>query len=285
MDNGYWKVDMKNLSLISLLLIPCLTGCFLKKNDTVLAHFNALTVKQSEFVSKIQRLPSEIRSVAIRRKREFLEQMVDETLLEREAKRRGIHRLPDVKDVIEAAHRKILIAKLIELEVDKRIHLEKEEATQFYEAHKEEFMTPPLYRASHILVRTQDEANNIKAELTKGADFEELARKHSADNTALRGGDIGFFQKGQLIPEFEEMAFKMKKGQISPVFKTQFGYHILKLTDSAEPALREFNSVRLAVEKQLLNEKRSQAYRDFLKKLRGSQKIDVDEKALDAVNV
>lgn len=274
--------------LVLLFLIALtypLTGCFLKKNDTVLARFNGSSVKQSEFLKKIQRMPKEIQSVASRRKKEFLEQMMDETLLSREAERRGVDKLSDVKDVLEAAHRKIMIAKLIELEVDNKAHLENDEAARYYESHKEEFMTPALYRASHILVRTESEADGLKAQLDKGADFEELARKHSIDNTGLRGGDIGFFQKGQLIPEFEEMAFKMKKGETSPVFKTQFGTHILKLTNRAEPTLREFNSVKMIVEKQLLGEKRAQAYKAFLEKLKGGQKTQVDEKALESVNV
>ena len=276
---------MKNLLIVSLLLAPCLTGCFLKKNDTVLARFDGMTVKQSEFVSKIQHMPRELQSVAARRKKEFIQEMMDEALLIREAERRGVDKLQDVRDVLAAARQKIAISKLIELEVDQKIHLGNEEAIQYYSAHRDEFMTPPLYRASHILVRAEGEANNIKADLNKGADFEEQARKYSIDNTALRGGDIGFFQKGQLIPEFEEVAFKMKKGEISPVFKTQFGYHILKLTDRAEPTLRDFNSVRGMVEKQLLSEKRSNAYKAFLGELKGNQKTQVDEKALESVNV
>ncbi len=262
-----------------------LGGCVIKKNDTVLARFSGTTIKESEFTSKIQRMPREIQGVALRRKKEFLEEMMDEALLTKEAERRGITRLQDVKEVLEAAHRKIMIAKLIEQEVDQKIKLERDEIIRYYESHKEEFMTPRLFRASHILLRTEGEANDLRAELQKGADFEELARKHSIDNTAIRGGDIGFFQKGQLIPEFEEVAFKMNKGDISPVFKTQFGYHILKLTDRAEPALRQFNSVKTLLEKQLFREKRTKAYKEFLEKLRGNLKTEINEKALDSVRL
>lgn len=271
--------------LLILLAGPFLLGGCLenKKSGLTLARFDGATITESDFAAKIKSLPRELQSIVLRRRKDFIEDMVDEHFLEKEAKKRGIQSLPDVKALIQQAQKKIVIAKLIELEVDRKVSLEDGEAEKYYEAHKDQFMTPPLLRASHILVETKQEADTLKIQLSNGADFSELARSRSIDSTAPRGGDLGFFQKGQLIPEFEEVALKMNPGDTSDVFQTQFGYHIIQLTDRAEPKLRDFKSVKSVVERQLLNEKRTKRYREFADKIKTGAKIEIDEKNLNTV--
>ena len=86
-------------------------------------------------------------------------------------------------------------------------------------------------RCSHILVSTQEEANHIAKELKAGKDFGELAKKYSSCPSGRSGGDLGFFGKGQMVKEFEVAAFAMKPGEISAPVKTQFGYHLIKVTE------------------------------------------------------
>jgi peptidyl-prolyl cis-trans isomerase C len=87
-------------------------------------------------------------------------------------------------------------------------------------------------RASHILVKTETEANDVMKKLNAGKEFADLARLYSTCPSGKKGGDLGFFGKGQMVKEFESAAFSMEKGQVTqkPV-KTQFGYHIIKVTD------------------------------------------------------
>jgi peptidyl-prolyl cis-trans isomerase C len=262
-------------SLIFITALFFFAGCASKPGGTVLARFDGTALSESDFDAKVASMPKDLQSLAKRRKKDFVEEMVNEHFLEKEAMRRSLHKDPDVKQLIEAAHRKITIAKLVEIEVDKKVALEEGEALNYYELHQEEFMTPLLLRASHILLSTAEEANEVRAELDKGGDFEELARRKSQDSTAIRGGDLGFFQKGQLIQEFEDIAFKMKKGEISPVFSTRFGVHILKLTDRGEPVLRNFKSVKGVVEKQLLNAKKAKRYKEFVDELKGGSKVEM----------
>lgn len=85
-------------------------------------------------------------------------------------------------------------------------------------------------RASHILVQTEDKANWICNEIGKGKDFGALAKEYSSCPSRQNGGDLGFFGKGQMVKEFEDAAFSLKEGQVSKPVKTQFGWHVIKVT-------------------------------------------------------
>jgi len=87
-------------------------------------------------------------------------------------------------------------------------------------------------RASHILVNTEQEANNILSQIKGGRKFADLARQFSSCPSGKEGGDLGFFGRGQMVPEFEKAAFSMKKGQTSAPVRTPFGYHIIMVTDT-----------------------------------------------------
>jgi len=87
-------------------------------------------------------------------------------------------------------------------------------------------------RASHILVSKEQEANNLLNQINSGVNFEKLAKKHSQCPSGKKGGDLGFFGRGQMVPAFENAAFSMKPGQVSQPIQTQFGYHLIKVTGS-----------------------------------------------------
>ena len=274
---------IKKIFPVSLCGLFLFSGCFPKKEGSVIARFDGVTITDVEFTQRFERLPKELQGVVSRKKQGLVDELINEHFLVKEAERQNIANQPEVRDLLNEARNKIIIAKLIELEVDNRVKLEPDEALKYYEAHKDEFMTPLLLRASHILVKTEQEADNIRMQLGQGADFEELARGKSVDSSSVRGGDIGFFQKGQLIPEFERAAFSVKKGEVSHVFKTQFGYHVLKLTDRAEPAFRDFKVVKGLVERQLLNQKRAKLFNELVEKLKNGSPIKIDEKKLNAI--
>src|SRR4029079_18916415 len=98
--------------------------------------------------------------------------------------------------------------------------------------------------ARHILVETEDQAKKIEAELKKGADFAELAKKESKDPAASDGGDLGFFTKDQMVPEFSTAAFALEPGKISDPVKTQFGWHIIKVEEKRNKQPPEFDKVK-----------------------------------------
>lgn len=120
----------------------------------------------------------------------------------------------------------------------------------FFEEHKSDYDQPEMVKASHILVETEEKAKEIKKKLAEGADFAELARSESTDPmSAAEGGDLGFFARGRMVPEFEKAAFAMSPGQTSAPVKSEYGYHIIRVTDRKDAHEATFDDVKDDIER------------------------------------
>jgi peptidyl-prolyl cis-trans isomerase C len=134
-------------------------------------------------------------------------------------------------------------------------------------------------RARHILVEKEDEAKAILADLKKGGDFESIAKSKSKDpGAAAQGGDLGYFAKEQMVPEFAEVAFKLPKGQLSDPVKSQFGWHIIKVEDKRKKPAPEFDKVKDQVETYVVRK----AQADMITKLREGAKVERLDKPAEA---
>ena len=134
-------------------------------------------------------------------------------------------------------------------------------------------------RASHILVKTEDEANDILLELANDRNFEDLARARSIDATSDKGGDVGYFIRGQLDPGFEKSCFDLKVGQISDVVKTRFGYHIIKLTEVKSPDVEKYEDVKGRIKQDLLKNQHKEYFNKLVERLKDRAKIEINEKS------
>ena len=129
--------------------------------------------------------------------------------------------------------------------LEKDIKVDQDELLTFYNESKENLTVEGKRRASHILIENKDQAQEVLDKLSQGIDFVKLVSEYSIDSsTSKSGGDLGFFGKGVMVAEFEKQAFLMKKGEISNLIKTQFGYHIIKLTDIQEEAVQSFDEAK-----------------------------------------
>lgn len=152
-----------------------------------------------------------------------------------------------------------------------------EEVKTFFNENKESLGTPEQAKVSHILVDSKEEAEKLIAQLKKGADFAALAKQYSQDaGTASRGGELGYITPtDQIVPEFLEAAFSLKVGEISAPVKTQYGYHIIKVTAKTAAKPADFEAQKEYIRSQLIEEK-SKSYDDVIAELRKSAKIDVN---------
>ena len=160
------------------------------------------------------------------------------------------------------------------------------ELRAYYEQNLERYKTPEEVRASHILKASRgekrhesyEELRGLRKQLQDGADFEALARAHS--DKGDEHIDLGFFKRGELAEEFEIVAFSMDVGEISPIFATPFGYHLIKLTERKPATPKPFEDVRDAVREQMLAERKQEKTRALVKELEARATIEeVEEPA------
>ncbi len=248
--------------------------------DRIIASIGNMKITVSDIVERIKNLPVKYQEFVKKRKEEFLDELINDTLLYQEALRKGLHKNREVQNILEEARKKILIAKLLKDEVDDTIEVSEEEVELYYGENKGKYMRPEIMRVSHILVPTKEEADKISAELTRGANFEDLARAKSVDPTAQRGGDVGYFPKGQLMPEFEAACENLAIGGVSGPVKTTLGYHIIKLTDRRAPEERPLEQVRDSIKSELRTAERQKKFNELVGKLRKTTPVKVNKEAL-----
>jgi parvulin-like peptidyl-prolyl isomerase len=155
------------------------------------------------------------------------------------------------------------------------------ELTEYYRRNAESFYRPEMVRAAHIVRNvdektTEDEARaaieGIAAILGQGADFAEVADGHS--DCPGRGGDLGFFARGQMVQEFDEVVFALEPGRVSGIFRTPFGFHIARLIERRAEGIPKFDELREKIEKTLYTEKRQRAIDRFIDQLRARAAIE-----------
>lgn len=183
----------------------------------------------------------------------------------------------------------MMIESLLDGELKDVKKVAAEEVSAFYRDHPESFRSPEQVRASHILIKVDQgvpedqraqkrlELAGIKGEIEKGADFGELAGKHSDCPSKARGGDLGFFGRGKMVKPFEDAAFAMKVGEVSDIVETQFGYHLIKLIDHQEPKDAQLDEVKGQIEGFLNRQAKDKAIGEYVSKLRESAKIEYAE--------
>ncbi len=158
--------------------------------------------------------------------------------------------------VKEQMSTQVLLDKMLASEVE----VTDADISELFEQRKQELSDPEQIRASHILVESREEAEQLLADLEGGADFAALAMEHSTDGSAQQGGDLGYFGHGDMVLPFEEAAFALDKGERSDVVESQFGYHLIEVTDIPRNWTIEEKQeeLKLELEQQKLGEKRTE---------------------------
>ncbi|MFH1848188.1 MAG: peptidyl-prolyl cis-trans isomerase [Candidatus Omnitrophota bacterium] len=273
-------------AVVLILFAVAAAGCGKKadkgeaRKNEVVATVDGENITSGEIQNKMDSLPDHYKNIVRQHKREFVDDIISEKVLLKEALKRGLDKDKEVVSMINETRRRIIVSKLVKDEMEKVSNISDAEIERYYNANQDKFMLPERWRASHILVKTEDEAKAVAERLSKGESFEDLAKENSVDGSAEQGGDIGFFASGQLIPEFEEVAVKLEAGKVSGIVKSQFGYHIIKVTDHKPTELQPLDSVKQRISNELLAQKRKDAYDIFVGGLKSKSKITVNEELL-----
>lgn len=201
-----------------------------------------------------------------------LQELVNLSLLAEAAKQKGLDKVPEIRDTLIIQENKLLSQAALQ-------HFSEEHTPTDQDLQKayEELLTKETgkqFKARHILTEDEDGAKKVIAELKGGKDFSELAKQYSKDPSGQTGGDLGWFDSAQMVPQFSEAVAALEKGKYSqaPV-KTRFGWHVITLDDTREKTPPTLDSVKSKLEMQLQQE----SMKNYLNGLRDKAKIDINE--------
>ena len=206
----------------------------------------------------------------------ILNQLIGSKLLLLDAKRNLLEADPQFKAELAKLKDSLLTSFAAEKAVA-NVTVSDKDAEDYYNAHKEQFVSDESVNASHILVDSEEKALEILAKINAGEiTFEDAAKEYSSCPSKANGGNLGDFGKGQMVPEFDEAVFKMEAGEItsSPV-KTQFGYHLIKLIAKNDAEEMPFASIAGEIKGALLQEKRRAAYDSKINQLKILYPVDM----------
>ena len=270
-------------------LASCLVAAFVfaaplarAQDDPVVARVNGAEIRQSDLNMAEEDVGNQVAQMAPDAKREYLINfLADMMLVAKAAEAKKMQDSADFKRKLNLARTKLLMEQFLQAEA--KTAVTETAMRKVYDEAVGQMSKEPEVRARHILVETEDEAKAVLAELKKGADFAELAKSRSKDPGSADGGDLGYFTKDQMVPEFSEVAFKLDKGQLSDPVKSQFGWHVIKVEDKRAKQPPAFDEVKDQAKQAVIRDK----YFALVKSLRAAAKVEIPDanlkKAVDTM--
>ena len=253
---------------LAMALLACLPARGEDANP-VLAKVNGSEIRQSDVALAEEELgPSLAQMDPATKKENVLAFLIDMKIVAKAAEDKKIEDRPDFKARLAFSRNRLLMDNLLASEG--KAATTEEAMKKVYDEAAKQIAGEQEVHARHILVETEDDAKAIEAELKKGADFAELAKSKSKDPGASDGGDLGFFTKDQMVPEFANVAFSLEPGKISDPVKTQFGWHVIKVEEKRNRKAPDFEQVKPQIETYVTRK----AQAEYVAKLRESAKVE-----------
>ena len=250
-----------------------------------LVRINNVSISLEEFrqMSEKQPLEGKIRLVSERGLRDFLENyVVTREVLYQEAKKKGLDKKKEILAKVEDFRKAMVIDALLEEALKEKDEVSDSEIQKYYKENEDRFTEPREVKIRHIVVNSEPILKEVLVKISKGGSFEKLASDYNIDKSREDGGNLGYIRRGQLAPsfaQFEEAAFSLRrKGEISEVVKTPYGYHLIQLDERRGTALRPFDQVKEKIRFFLQTKKKQDAYLQYVKETKSRAKIVVNEK-------
>ena len=198
----------------------------------------------------------------------ILEQLIGQALFLTDAKKNMLEYDPQFKAQLAQVKEDLLVQFAISKALE-RVKVTEDEIKKFYDENPEQFAGEPTVEASHILVDSEEKANEIKQKIESGEiTFEDAAKQFSSCPSAQNGGSLGEFGRGQMVPEFDSACFEMEVGELRGPVKTQFGYHLIRLDAKKDAKPVTLQEAHAAIEQHLMGEKQRQTYQSRVNQLK-----------------
>ncbi len=182
--------------------------------------------------------------------------------------------------------RGMAVQQLINKQIVQKVTVSEEEIKAYYDSHPDFFKEPEQVQASHILIKVDPQADEskktealkqlemIQQKLQKGEDFAALAREFSQGPSKAKGGDLGYFKRGQMAKPFEEAAFALRPGEVSDIVETKFGYHLIKVTGKKAETAFSYEVIKDKLQQYLKQQKARKQLNSFIEELKGKAKVE-----------
>jgi peptidyl-prolyl cis-trans isomerase C len=200
-------------------------------------------------------------------------------VLSKIARDKGFDKRPDVKEQIDLLSNDFLAAEYLKKDIVEKIDVSENDMQLYYKAHQEEFTTPEMVRVRHILIKVdksasegakkeaKERAEGVLKRIKAGEDFAKLASELSDDpGSKENGGDLGFFQRGKMAPDFEKAAFSLNPGEVSGVDETPFGFHIIRGEEKKDAVIKPYDKVKDNIKEKVRAEFKKARAEEFVKK-------------------
>jgi peptidyl-prolyl cis-trans isomerase C len=286
-------------------------AAMVNEKPITMAQYQAGIDQLDRQIKQTGRQPDEKEMQAFKKK--VLDNLIEREVMRQEAEKRGIKAdEAEVKAQVDAVNNsstpyamslkqmyptepamrnfwasQLAIKKMIDQDLGSKVTVTPEEMKAFYDSNPDVFKTPEMVRASHILVQVDQSASaeqkakalekikGIQKRIQGGEDFAKVAKEVSDCPSKENGGDLNFFSKGDMVPQFDQVAFSMKPGDISDIVETQFGYHIIKVTDKRAAGTMPFDEVKPQIAEHLRTQKFTKEIPPYIEKFKSKAKIQI----------
>lgn len=266
--------------IMSTCLVGIIAGC---GQDTVVARYDGKIITVGEYLEEFDNLPEHTRASinTLEEKQEFIYRLIRRELLLQEAVRMGLEYDESIQYKIETYKSNLLISEMLERKFSGKIIVTEAEIKDYYSTNVDDFTTETV-EASHILVKTREDAEEVLALINRGRNFNDLATEYSFGPGAEKGGFLGVITRGQMMPEFEEALFSLEdEGDISPIIETEFGYHIIRLDKPKTITVKPYDEVKETIREILSDQKEKELFESFIRDLEDGVDVKINETLLE----
>lgn len=248
----------------------------------VVATYAGKKLTSAQILTEIERLPGPSRAylAAPERKRQFVENMILNDLLFAEGEKAGYDSDPEIERQVADMRKRLVVQRLMR-EYQKPPEITDADAQKYYDDNPNLYSSTQI-KASHILVKDEALAKQIRDQVVaEPAKFAEIAKEQSTDKTSgAKGGDLGKFGQGRMVPEFEKVAFALKPGEISEVVKTQYGFHVITVTEREDGERKPFEQVKEQIKATMRNKALQDSMQTRFESLKQNAQLNIDDAAL-----
>lgn len=272
------RISFSSLFLVGMLagLGPALSSCTTQQEEPVVALVNGRPITQYEFDVRWNDLSEATRSRYSKEggKRRFLDELITRELLMQEARRQGLDQNEVIRDKAQRYKEQLILDELLKDKLQSKVELTQAELDAYYEKHARELLDPLNVQISQMLLPNFAAAKDLETQINRGGDFAKFAQRYSIDDkTKAKGGDLGPYRKGLVIPEVDAVIHSLKPGMVSAPIKTDSGYYLAMITPLDKEIIQADLATRERLRQELLADKRRKRFEEVIADIRTNATI------------